>query len=162
MLQTPAPKVLIDDQPGHAIRRLHQIAVGIFLHETQALGITPVQYAALQYISNQPGLDQRTLARSIAQDTSTTAGVVERLETRGLITRITSPQDRRVRLLEVTPAGAQLLQALIPHMLAAQQRILAPLRPDERDTFMALLQRLITENNDHSRAPAENVARKTP
>lgn len=157
-----APNVQIDNQPGHAIRRLHQIAVGIFLHETQACGITPVQYAALQCIANQSGLDQRTLARSIAQDTSTTAGVVERLETRGLITRITSPTDRRVRLLDITAEGNALLQTLVPHMLHAQQRLLAPLSPTEQHTFMTLLQRLVTENNDHSRAPAETPARKFP
>ena len=73
----------LNAQPGRAIRRLHQIAVGIFLHETAPLGITPVQYAALQTVANEPGIDQRTLASRIAQDTSTTAGVVERLQARG-------------------------------------------------------------------------------
>ncbi|MDZ4292289.1 MAG: MarR family winged helix-turn-helix transcriptional regulator, partial [Hydrogenophaga sp.] len=60
--------VNIDLQPGHAIRRLHQISVGIFLQEAGDLGITPVQYAALQVVGNQPGIDQRTLARTIALD----------------------------------------------------------------------------------------------
>ncbi|MEN9385074.1 MAG: hypothetical protein RL323_2217 [Pseudomonadota bacterium] len=161
MTLTHAPHVLIDEQPGHAIRRLHQIAVGIFLHESQACGITPVQYAALQCIANQPGVDQRTLASGIAQDTSTTAGVVERLETRGLITRSVSAQDRRVRLLEITDAGIGLLQTLVPHMLQAQERLLAPLSADERHTFMTLLQRLVTANNDHSRAPANTLPPKT-
>jgi len=56
----------IDLQPGHAIRRLHQISVGVFLQEAGDLGITPVQYAALQTVGNQPGIDQRTLSRNIA------------------------------------------------------------------------------------------------
>ena len=98
----------INTQPGHAIRRLHQIAVGIFLQETQAHGITPVQYAALQVVHNQPGIDQRTLARTIAQDTSTTAGVVNRLELRGLPKR----------------------QALAVAVHAAPQRHLARPEPD--------------------------------
>ena len=51
-----------DALPGYYIRRLQQIAVAIFLQETQAHGITPVQYAALYAALRQPGLDQRTLA----------------------------------------------------------------------------------------------------
>ena len=145
----------INTQPGHAIRRLHQIAVGIFLQETQAHGITPVQYAALQVVHNQPGIDQRTLARTIAQDTSTTAGVVNRLELRGLLTRNTTPEDRRVRQLHLTPEGEQLLQDLVPDMLRAQELMLAPLTEQERPEFMRMLLRLITENNALSRAPGE-------
>ena len=117
----------INTQPGHAIRRLHQIAVGVFLHETHTHGITPVQYAALQVVHNQPGIDQRTLARTIAQDTSTTAGVVNRLELRGLLKRHTTPEDRRVRQLHLTPEGEQLLQDLVPDMLRAPGQMLAPL-----------------------------------
>lgn len=145
----------INTQPGHAIRRLHQIAVGVFLHETHTHGITPVQYAALQVVHNQPGIDQRTLARTIAQDTSTTAGVVNRLELRGLLTRNTTPEDRRVRQLHLTPEGEQLLQDLVPDMLRAQELMLAPLTEQERPEFMRMLLRLITENNALSRAPGE-------
>ncbi|WP_101101135.1 MarR family winged helix-turn-helix transcriptional regulator [Macromonas bipunctata] len=145
----------INTQPGHAIRRLHQIAVGVFLHETHTHGITPVQYAALQVVHNQPGIDQRTLARTIAQDTSTTAGVVNRLELRGLLTRNTTPEDRRVRQLHLTPEGEQLLQGLVPDMLRAQELMLAPLTEQERPEFMRMLLRLITENNALSRAPGE-------
>ena len=61
--------------PGHYIRRLQQIAVAIFLQETEKHGVTPVQYAALHKIGNAPGIDQRTLARSIGLDTSSTTTV---------------------------------------------------------------------------------------
>jgi len=136
---------------------LHQISVGIFLQETQAHGITPVQFAALQTVSQQPLIDQRTLARWIALDTSTTAGVVDRLQARGLLQRSLSPQDRRVRLLSLTPSGEALLQQTRPAVEQAQQLILAPLTPDEQQTFMQLLQRLVAENNGFSRAPSEGA-----
>lgn len=143
----------LNAQPGHAIRRLHQIAVGIFLQETAAHGVTPVQYAALQAVHNEPGIDQRTLASRIAQDTSTTAGVVERLQARGWLQRAPDPADRRVRRLALTPEGAAVLAAVVPDMRRAQARILAPLGADEQAQFMALLQRLVEANNELSRAP---------
>ena len=155
MESTRPHRVQLDAQPGHAIRRLHQISVGIFHQETQDLNVTPVQYAILQTVRDLPGCDQRTLAGRIALDTSTTAGVVDRLEARGLLVRRVSPTDRRVRLLALTPAGELLLAQTLPGMQRTQERILEPLSPEQRRQFMELLQQLVTANNDLSRAPSE-------
>ncbi len=154
---TPDPlgAVPLDHLPGHHIRRLHQIAVAVFLQETEAHGLTPVQFAALRQVDAAPGVDQRTLARAIGLDTSTLAGVVDRLESRGLMQRQASPDDRRVRLLSLTPDGRALLKATEPDMLRAQDRILAPLPEHERPEFMRMLRALVTANNELSRAPSE-------
>jgi len=149
----------LDQLPGHAIRRLHQISVGIFHQELQEYNLTPVQYGALRTLLDQPGIDQRTLARLIALDTSTTAGVVDRLEARGWMERRQSPEDRRARQLFLTPAGLQGLTDTVPPMLRAQEQILAPLTPRQRTEFMRLLQVLVTQNNDLSRAPSDNPSR---
>jgi len=157
-MSTPPPQpeqVELDGLPGHHIRRLHQIAVAIFLQEVEPQGLTPVQYAALQAVANAPGVDQRTLARTIGLDTSTTGGVIDRLEARGLLLRNANPEDRRVRLLRLTAAGEALLRDATPAMLRAQQRILEPLPAAERDEFMRLLRTLVTANNALSRAPSE-------
>ena len=145
----------LDDLPGHYIRRLQQIAVAIFLQETEAHGLTPVQFAALSKVDQNPGIDQRTLAGSIGLDTSTIAGVIDRLEARGLMQRNASPQDRRVRLLSLTADGQALLKATEPDMLKAQQRILEPLPPAERELFMGMLRKLVSANNELSRAPSD-------
>ena len=144
----------LEDLPGHHIRRLQQIAVAVFLQETEAHGITPVQFAAMQTVNNQPGIDQRTLAARIGLDTSTIAGVIDRLEARGLVQRNASAEDRRVRLLTITDAGRTLLAAVAPGMLKAQDRMLAPLSPAERSEFMRMLRLLVEANNELSRAPS--------
>lgn len=156
MARRSAPaQVDLDGLPGHAIRRLQQIAVAIFLQETEGLGVTPVQFAALQAVHNAPGLDQRTLARTIGFDTSTTAGVIDRLEARGLLRRSASPDDRRVRLLTLTPDGEALLAQVIPRMQRAQARMLEPLPKAERAEFMRMLKALVDANNELSRAPSD-------
>ena len=155
MKQASAPPIDLESLPGHHIRRLQQIAVAIFLQETEPHGVTPVQYAALQTVGNAPGIDQRTLARSIGLDTSTIAGVIDRLESRGLLLRNASPEDRRVRLLTLTDAGRAVLDAVIPSMQRAQVRMLAPLPKAERPEFMRMLRMLVTANNELSRAPRE-------
>lgn len=150
-----ASAVDLADQPGHLIRRLQQIAVAVFLQEAGDSGLTPVQFAALQSVANQPEADQRTLAGLVGLDTSTVAGVVDRLEARGLLARKLSPLDRRVRLLTLTPDGAQALAEVQPAMLRAQDRLLAPLPRAERREFMRMLRVLVQANNELSRAPAE-------
>ena len=150
-----AKRVDLDRLPGHYIRRLQQIAVAIFLQETEGFGVTPVQFAALQAVHNTPGIDQRTLARTIGFDTSTTAGVIDRLEARGLLQRNASTEDRRVRLLTLTDDGEALLAQVVPAMQRAQVRMLDPLNPAERAEFMRLLHLLVTANNELSRAPSE-------
>ena len=145
-MSTPPSHPGIDRLPGHAIRRLHQISVGIFHQELQDLNLTPVQYGALQTVQHQPGIDQRTLARQIALDTSTTAGVVDRLEARGLLQRSLSPEDKRVRLLHLTDDGAQLLERMVPSVLRVQDRILEPLTPAEREEFVRLAQRVVAHH----------------
>ena len=155
MKKSAAPRIDLESLPGHHIRRLHQIAVAVFLQETESHGLTPVQYAAMQTVGNQPGIDQRTLAGAIGFDTSTIGGVIDRLEARGLVQRNASPDDRRVRLLTLTDAGRARVQAAIPSILRAQERMLEPLPKRDKAEFMRMLRILVTANNELSRAPSD-------
>lgn len=147
----------LDTLPGPYIRRLQQIAVAIFLQETDGFGVTPIQYGVLLTVNRQPGLDQRTLAGLMGLDTSTTAGVVDRLEARGVLRRSASPSDRRVKLLSITADGERLLSDLEPHAKAAQARMVAPLSDAEKPLFMDMLTRLVRAHNETSRSPTEGA-----
>ena len=144
---------LIYDKPGHLIRRLQQIAVAIFMTETEKFDITPVQYAALLAVALHPGIDQTALVNLIAFDRSTIGRVVSRLERKMLIRRVTGARDRRTKQLAVTPIGRRVLRDIEPAVQSAQGLILAPLRPDERSVFMQMMKRLVQINNVRSRAP---------
>ncbi|HEX7007921.1 MAG TPA: MarR family winged helix-turn-helix transcriptional regulator [Alphaproteobacteria bacterium] len=141
------------EAPGHMVRRLHQIAVSIFLEQTRDFRITPVQYSSLMAIRAFPGIDQRSLARVIAFDRSTIGSVVERLERRGLVVRETDPGDRRYKALYVTPDGAQLLRDMEPSVLAVGEKLLAPLSERDRKLFMRVVAKTVDLNNELSRAP---------
>jgi len=146
----------LDDLPGHYIRRLQQMAVAIFLEETEAYGITPVQYAAMQAVHDRPEFDQRSLSRSIGFDTSTIGGVIDRLEKRGLMQRNVSAEDRRVRLLTLTAEGEALLKQVQPAMLRAQFRMLEPLSESDRPRFMQMLKVLVGHaGNEVGKPPHE-------
>jgi MarR family transcriptional regulator, lower aerobic nicotinate degradation pathway regulator len=144
--------------PGHLIRRCQQIAVAIFMDETKAFELTPVQYAALVAVRAQPGVDQTRLVKLIALDRSTIGNVVERLEAKGLIARRTGDADKRAKLVYPTRLGNAQLDAIGAAVARAQARILAPLAPAERTRFMTMLARLVDINNELSRAPLQPAA----
>jgi DNA-binding MarR family transcriptional regulator len=139
--------------PGHLIRRAQQIAVAIFIEECAAYDLTPVQFAALVAIRGSEGIDATRLSALVALDRSTLGNVLDRLETRGLVIRDASADDKRVKLLKISPSGRALIKRSQAAALRAQERILAPLQPKDRDTLMRLLSQLVELNNDASRAP---------
>jgi DNA-binding MarR family transcriptional regulator len=143
--------------PGHLIRRAQQIAVAIFVEECAEYDLTPVQYAALAAIRENPGTDATRLSALIAFDRSTLGNVLERLEARKLLTRYSSPEDKRIKLLKLTAAGNALVKRAEAAVLRAQERILAPLRPEDRTKLMELLAQLVDLNNEASRAPLRLV-----
>jgi DNA-binding MarR family transcriptional regulator len=143
----------IYEKPGYLIRRAQQIAVAIFMEECAAFEITPVQYASLVTIREHPGVDATRLSALIAFDRSTLGDVLERLEAKGWIERSGSREDKRIKVLRLSREGARMLRQVEPSVVRAQERILAPLRPEDRRRLMALLMQLTESNNAASRAP---------
>jgi MarR family transcriptional regulator, lower aerobic nicotinate degradation pathway regulator len=146
-------------KPGHLFRRMQQIAVAIFMEECKAFDVTPVQYAALAAVRAFPGIDATRLSDVIAFDRSTLGNVIERLETKAYIEREGAPYDKRVKLLYLTRAGANLLKEIMPAVDRAQARMLKPLKTGDRKKLITLMTQLVHLNNEESRVPlrAKNV-----
>lgn len=142
------------DQPGHLIRRAHQISVSMFF-TTVGYDVTPIQYAVLRILQDHPGIDQVTLARYCALDTSTAADLAVRLEERGLVKRMMPMKSKRFRVLHLTPEGVVLLKKLVPSVYMMNRRLVQPLNKDEQKIFLRLLKKFVHLNNEKSRAPLD-------
>jgi len=136
--------------PGHLIRRAHQVAVAIFMEETSGFEVTPVQFAILNALLEDPGEDQVTLARKVAFDAATFGSVIGRLEARGWVRREADATDRRRKRLWVTAEGAAAARKMKRSVGKVQARILQPLSDAEQAQLVQLLDRLV--------AAHENVA----
>lgn len=154
-----APLLDIHGLPGHLIRRLNQIAVAQFMERMSAMKVdlTPVQFSALCAIQTHPGIDQASIAGLIAYDRATLGKVIDRLEAKGLVSRLVSPHDRRARIVTLTQNGEALLRLVHPVVQAAQSDILAGLTQTEQDQFTSLLQKTISAGNELSRAPQRGL-----
>jgi len=69
------------------------------------------------------------------------------------VKRYSSPDDKRIKLLKLSVAGSALVKRAEAAVLRAQERILAPLRPNDRNRLMELLGQLVDLNNEASRVP---------
>lgn len=140
--------------PALCARRLYQLGAAMVAVHTLEQRLSPVQFAALQAVHNQPGLDQRSLAGLIAQDAPTTTAVVEKLAERGMLVRGESPSDGRTRLLSLTEAGREVLLKLQPKVRKAQAALLRPLPRAEQLQFMRLLVTLLEAHGKMPKPPA--------
>lgn len=129
--------------PGHLIRRAHQVAVALFMEETAAFDVTPVQFAILNALMDAPGIDQVSLAARVALDAATSGSVIVRLESKGWVRREPDTADRRRRLLWVTDEGVRVATGMQQAVEQAQHRITQPLSTDEQAQLMALLGKLV-------------------
>ncbi len=144
----PSSGIELHAEPGHLIRRAHQLAVSTF-HDTHGRQITPVQYALLRALQDEPGIDQVTLAQRVALDTSTTADIATRLEAKGWIVR--ELLARRQRALRLTPAGEAILAEMLPRVGPMYRQLLEPLDPAEQAEFLRLLRRFVQLNEAAAR-----------
>jgi len=141
------------DRPGHLVRRLHQIHVALFLEESAAYALTPVQFGVLDALRDGRALDQVTIAAQVGIDRNNAADVIRRLEQRGLLLRPTGTEDRRTKLAQITEEGMRMVDAVFPLMVRAQQRFVEPLDEAEYAEFLRLMAKLVVENNEAGRAP---------
>lgn len=131
------------EAPGYLIRRAQQLAVAIFMEEAAAFDVTPIQFAILNVLMDDPGEDQITLSGRVAFDPATSGSVIGRLEAKGWIRRAADPRDKRRKLLWITPEGQQVALRMKRVVSKVQSRLLAPLSAAEQAQLGALLTRLV-------------------
>ena len=106
--------------------------------------LSPAQCHLLHLIDPEQPTSMGRLAETLACDASNMTGLVDRLESRGLVRRCPSSEDRRVKVLELTPAGAR-LRAVVLDRMSKPPESLDRLSQDEQRALVRLLRRLLDE-----------------
>ncbi|GII99176.1 MarR family transcriptional regulator [Sediminihabitans luteus] len=73
---------------------------------------------------------------------------IDRLESRGLVERHRSPDDRRGVLVELTPEGRTAVDAAMSDLLDVERRILGALAPEDRPHLADLLRTVVGQFDD--------------
>ena len=140
--------------PAHQIRRAHQWAVAIFMEEAAHFGVTPVQFAILSALLDDPGQDQVSLAARVAFDAATSGSVIGRLESKGWVRREADAQDRRRKRLWITPQGRSVALQMKRAAAKTQQRLMHPLSETEQAQLSRLLGKLVAAHEESASGSA--------
>jgi DNA-binding MarR family transcriptional regulator len=104
--------------------------------------LSPAQCHVLHLIEPERPIPMGRLAEALACDASNVTGLVDRLESRGLVRRQPSVEDRRSKVLELTPAGVRLRAVVLEHMTRPPDT-LHRLSADEQRELVRILRRLL-------------------
>ncbi|RGE21136.1 MarR family winged helix-turn-helix transcriptional regulator [Leucobacter sp. wl10] len=84
----------------------------------------------------------KVLVQQTMVSSGTMTNRIDRMVERGLVRRLTDPNDGRGVLVEMTPLGLTLVDAAMTRLSDAEERLLGGLPRSERDRLSVLLKRL--------------------
>lgn len=112
------------------------------------IGLTSSQSIAMFLIvqnhngERQP-MTQRDLERLMGMSNPAVAGIVDRLEAKGLICRVKKGQDMRYNYLEPTEQGVDLQEELYPHLLRNEDQMFEGFTEEERELFYRFVLKML-------------------
>jgi DNA-binding MarR family transcriptional regulator len=113
-----------------------------FLAVASEFELSPPQVRALAVLDPDRPVPMSELAEALHCDNSNVTGIVDRLEDRGLVERRSATHDRRVKMLAVTPRGAEVRERLAERLDEAPEP-LARLSLDDQRTLRAIMRRAL-------------------
>ncbi|RCX10746.1 MarR family winged helix-turn-helix transcriptional regulator [Extensimonas vulgaris] len=143
LLATPAATPFdLEQQIGYQLRRIVALLGAEITRRVEPLGLTDAQWKPmLRLLLGQEGT-VAALARSCHMDAGGMTRLLDRLEAKGLCTRVRSAQDRRVVHTELTDAGRAVAAQLPAIFDALQAQALQGFDAAEVAQLQALIQRI--------------------
>jgi len=103
--------------------------------------LTLAQFRVCILLSDGP-LTMSDISRELGISRSAVTQIANRLERDGLVQRVPHEDDRRVRMLRMTPRAVRMMRRRHEKRVERVLRVLEPLAAEERETILAVLQRL--------------------
>ncbi|MFL6661129.1 MAG: MarR family winged helix-turn-helix transcriptional regulator [Rhizobacter sp.] len=105
-------------------------------------GLRRVEFTILALVQGNPGVSARQLARALAVTPPNIAIWLDRLESRGLVTRERSTRDARVQQLQLTRTGTTLVKRTVQTLIEGEHAAMAALSAAERAMLIELLHKV--------------------
>ena len=145
----PGPDMMSEDgldaQIGYNLKRASAFALNDFAVELTEAGLRPVTYGMLALIDERPGIRAAELCRLLGMKSANMAPLLAELEERGLVERDDHAEDRRVRVLTLTPVARQAMPGWRRQVRRHEDRFLQRLTKKERATLLRLLRLIWTD-----------------
>jgi DNA-binding MarR family transcriptional regulator len=94
------------------LTRAQHAVLGYFRSKLDEFEVTPVQYGILSCLWGKDGQIATEIAQKLSLDGSTITGILDRMESRGLLKRQPDPTDRRAIRVVLSDKGRELEKPL--------------------------------------------------
>jgi DNA-binding MarR family transcriptional regulator len=129
---------------GYLLARVRSNMWNLVSQQTMAeLGITSTQASILFMLGSGKCLAAAELAREYGIDASAVTRLIDRLEKRGLLSRVRSDEDRRVVRLSLTDEGYALAARMPAIYNRVLEKLLASFTPEEVGFLKSMLRRIL-------------------
>jgi DNA-binding MarR family transcriptional regulator len=130
-------------RPRYLLKRAQEVLRAALSTALGEHGATIAQYAVLTLLDEEPGLSNADLARRAFLTPQTMNQTLRSLEDKRWVTRSPHPGHGRIRQASLTPGGREALLACHEAADAIEERMLAGLRPRDRQQFESALRACI-------------------
>jgi DNA-binding MarR family transcriptional regulator len=144
-LTTTEPATEVAREAWELLFRVSKAKHGVVSTQLAELDLTPVQAHALRRLDPEKPLAMSALAEALYCHASNVTGIVDRLESRGLVERTPGAGDRRVKTLVLTPEGAD-VRARVIELLSEPPAALASLRASDQRALRDILRRALADD----------------
>jgi len=128
--------------------RLNRLAAEVSEHLAsiyrERFGLDVPEWRVMATVGPERGCTAQYIAGSTRMHKTRVSRAIAHLEERGLMTRVTSPADRREMELRLTQAGRRLYEELVPLALEREQTLLSCMSKEQLRAFTTGLDRLET------------------
>lgn len=104
--------------------------------------MTPVQGMLLTLFDDKNGRSMNELSVLMGCDASNITGLIDRLDSQGLVERVVDPTDRRVKLIRLSPQGTECRNIMLEELDKAGTVDLQKLSTDEQEIFIKIIDKL--------------------
>ena len=130
------------DSVGYLVKRTHSLMMDIMEPVFEARGFTFLQYVILAWLRDGIALNPKDICTQYRHDSGALTRVIDQLAERGLLDRVRRDRDRRKVELQLTPAGRDTIETLIPLVVDKLNSALSDFSADEVHEFHRLLMKL--------------------
>lgn len=132
------------DSCGALVKQIHDELEKNANNAMRSGDITMAQCGALLILNSASGgqMSLKELERSLRVSQPTAVGIVRRLEQKERVESFGSPEDKRIKMIKITPSGIECCKRAEQQMQKAEEALLSGLTETERGIFLTLLKKV--------------------
>ena len=124
---------------GWSVVKALQAISKLIQADLQGTGLGESDFRVLEILLHKGAQPVNVIGPKVNLTPGSISVAVDRLHSRGLVSRVEDPGDRRVRIVDLTPAGRELIVPVFRRRAAVLEEVFAVLRPGERVQLERLL-----------------------